>query len=96
MSFAGRYRPTGPVQLAESGSLEHWLTERYCLYSADSHGVIYRSEIHHEPWPLQVGEAEVLVNLTTSQIGLQLPDTAPLVHFARRLDVVAWLIDPIA
>jgi uncharacterized protein YqjF (DUF2071 family) len=31
-----RYRPTGRASAAEPGTLDHWLTERYCLYSADS------------------------------------------------------------
>ena len=32
--FAGRYRPVGgPFNLCP-GTLEHFLTERYCLYSA--------------------------------------------------------------
>ncbi|HSS99558.1 MAG TPA: DUF2071 domain-containing protein, partial [Terriglobales bacterium] len=31
--FRGRYRPIKPVELASAGTLEHWLTERYCLYT---------------------------------------------------------------
>ena len=27
----------------------------------------------------------------TSQIGVTLPETEPLLHYARRLDVVAWV-----
>ena len=37
----------------EPGTLEHWLTERYCLYTVDRRGRILRAEIHHPPWPLQ-------------------------------------------
>ena len=29
------YRPTGPAFSATAGSLEWWLTERYCLYTVD-------------------------------------------------------------
>lgn len=83
-----RYRPMGPVTRAAPGTLEHWLTERYCLYALDRHGTVYRGEIHHEPWPLQAAEAEVEVNTMTRP--LVLPDTQPLLHFARRLDVVVW------
>ena len=32
-AFAGRYRPVGPAAPAQPGTLEHWLTERYCLYA---------------------------------------------------------------
>jgi len=36
------YRPCGPVFRSESGSLEHWLTERYCLFSADRRGRLFK------------------------------------------------------
>jgi uncharacterized protein YqjF (DUF2071 family) len=32
--FAGRYRPVGGPFNSRPGTLEHFLTERYCLYSA--------------------------------------------------------------
>src|SRR5580692_10586538 len=34
----GRYRPIGEVFAAAPGSLEYFLTERYCLYAADNEG----------------------------------------------------------
>jgi len=88
--FLGRFRPTGEVFRAISGTLEHWLTERYCLYAADSERRIYRGEIHHRPWPLQAAEAAIEVNSMTAPLGLCLPDTPPLLHFARRLEVAVW------
>lgn len=45
--FKGRYRPSAPVQLREPGTLAHWLSERYCLYTV-SDGKIFRAEIHHQ------------------------------------------------
>src|SRR5919199_672832 len=81
----GRYRSTGPVFHAEPGSLEWFLTERYCLYTTDERGVLQRAEIHHAPWPLQPAECEIELN-TISRVDL--PDEAPLCHFARRQDVV--------
>jgi hypothetical protein len=88
--FYGRYRPTGPVYGSKPGSLEHWLTERYCLYSADAKGKIYRGEIHHPPWPLQPAEAEIEVNTMTEPLGFGLPAQEPLLHFARSIETVAW------
>lgn len=86
--FAARYRPAGPP--VEAGELERFLTARYCLYAADSAGRLRRGEIHHEDWSLQPAEAEVSELQMTGQIGLELPDTDPLLHFSRGLDVVAW------
>ena len=88
------YRPTGPVRHAEPGSLEHFLTERYCLYTLDGAGRIQRGDIHHPPWPLQQAEAELRRNTMTAHIGIALAGD-PLLHFARRQDVVMWRIRPV-
>lgn len=69
--------------------LEHWLTERYCLYTTVD-GAVYRGEIHHAPWPLQGASAEIEVNTMAAAAGITLPDTKPLLHFAKRLDVLIW------
>jgi len=89
--FVGRYRPTGPVFRAELGSLEHWLTERYCLYAVDRRGRVSRGEVHHAPWPLQPAEAAFERLTLDAAVGFALPAIPPLLHFARRLDVAAWL-----
>ncbi|MEM6313615.1 MAG: DUF2071 domain-containing protein [Planctomycetota bacterium] len=89
--YRGRYRPTGPAYRTRPGDLDHWLTERYCLYAAKPGGRVRRGDIHHAPWPIQTAEAEFEVNAMTQQIGVTLPDTPPLLHFARSIEVVAWL-----
>ena len=43
-----KFRPTTPVQLRNTGTIEHWLTERYCLYTTHRNRV-YRAEIHQNP-----------------------------------------------
>lgn len=92
--FRGRYRPIGEQFRAQPGSLEAWLTERYALYATDNAGRPLRGEIHHLPWPLQPAEAELHFHALTAQHGIELPQTPPLLHFARRLDIVAWTIAP--
>ena len=89
--FVASYRPVGESFNSRPGTLEYFLTERYCLYSADARRRIWRGDIHHRPWPLQPAEAEAEELEITGQIGVTLPDTEPILHFARRLDVVAWL-----
>ena len=37
-AFAAKYRPVGAVYRSVQGSLERWLTGRYCLYAADDDG----------------------------------------------------------
>jgi uncharacterized protein YqjF (DUF2071 family) len=87
--FRGHYRPCGPVQLRAPGSLEHWLSERYCLYTV-SGGSVYRSEIHHPQWPLQDAEAEIQSNTMAAAAGVTLPSAIPLLHFSKTLDVLIW------
>lgn len=89
-AFQARYAPTGPVAYAAAGTLDHWLTERYCLYAADQRGHVWRGDIHHAPWPLQPARAATDLNTLAVPFGIALTGP-PLLHFARRLDVVAWL-----
>jgi uncharacterized protein len=85
-AFSGTYRGTGELFQAEPGTLEHFLTERYCLYTEDG-GRAYRAEIHHPPWDLQPGQATIDLN-TMSPVALG--DGEPHVLFSPRLDVVVW------
>ncbi|MFW6078978.1 MAG: YqjF family protein [Gemmatimonadota bacterium] len=86
-----RYRPTAPPSTAEPGTLEHFLTERYCLYTVDRRGRAYRVEIHHPPWPLQRAEAEFRVDTMARAAGIERPDASPLLHYSRHQDVVGWM-----
>jgi uncharacterized protein YqjF (DUF2071 family) len=88
-AFSARYRGEGDLFRAEPGSLEEFLVERYCLYTADG-GRDYRAEIHHTPWDLQRGEAEVDLN-TMSPVPL--PDEPPHVLFSPRQDMVVWPLE---
>lgn len=88
--FHVQYDPTGKVTLAPEGSLAWWLTERYCLYAVDRRGRLHRAEIHHAPWPLQPARAAIQRNTMASAAGVELPDSPPLLHFARHLDVWVW------
>jgi uncharacterized protein len=91
-----KYRPVGEVYEPSRGTLEHFLIERYCLYAADLRGRISRAEIHHHPWQLQVAAAEFPSNTMTEEAGFVLPSDEPLLHFARRQDVVVWTPQRIA
>ncbi len=77
------------MRLREKGSLDHWLTERYCLYTTHRDH-IYRGEIHHHPWPVHDAEAEFETNTVAAAAGIALPDIPPHLMFARRLDVLIW------
>jgi len=91
--FRGRYRPTAETRLREKGSLEHWLTERYCLYTTH-HEQVLRGEIHHQQWPLRGAAAEFETNTVAAAAGIDLPAGPPSLLFARRLEVFIWPLRP--
>src|SRR5258708_36669293 len=70
--FRGHYYPASEVRLAAKGSIEHWFTERYCLYTTHR-GQVYRGGIHHQPWPLQAAEAELEINTMGAAGDIALP-----------------------
>lgn len=88
--FTGRYRPEGRVFQAREGSLEHFLTERYALYTVLRSGSVLRGDIHHHPWPLQTAEAEITRNTVPQAHGIEVPTTPPLLHFSARQDTLVW------
>jgi uncharacterized protein YqjF (DUF2071 family) len=90
VAFRGEYGPIGDVQPAAPGSLAHFLTARYCLYTQRPDRSLARLSIDHAPWPLQPAEARFDENLVAESQGIRLPATAPLLHFSRRLEVVGW------
>lgn len=87
--FQASYVPRGEPFNAAPGSLDWRLTERYCAYTLDEKGRVLRAEIHHRPWELHRAEAEIRSNTMTAPLGIEL-EGEPLLHLARRQDVVIW------
>jgi uncharacterized protein YqjF (DUF2071 family) len=94
--FLASYGPTSGVYQTKPGSLEHWLTERYCLYAMSPDGSIWRSDVHHHPWPLQAARTSFEHNTMFSSHGLEIQGPPALLHFAKRLDVVVWDAERVA
>jgi uncharacterized protein YqjF (DUF2071 family) len=94
--FSARYRGLGPTRrLAESrpGSLEYFLTERYCLFTRDRDGYAMRANVHHVPWPLEEAEADIERNDLAEAVGIRLPNVPPVLHYSRRLAVYVWQLE---
>ena len=80
------------IPFSQPGSLEFFLTERYCLYSKAA-GQLYRARIYHQPWPLQKAQ---LLSLDSSMIeshGLPTPKGDPLLHYCEELSVEIWPLE---
>ena len=91
-TFLARYRPDGEVFQPYAGTLEHFLTERYCLHTIDASGRVCTVDIHHPPWPLQRAAAEITTNTMAASAGMTVGGE-PLLHFAKRQDMVGWPVD---
>lgn len=84
-AFEATYAPAGPAATAEPGSLEHFLVERYRLFS-ERRGRLITAVVAHEPWPLQPAQARIDVN-EMAPPGLELRGE-PIVHFCRSVSAV--------
>lgn len=97
--FRGCYGPVGEAFQAARGSLLEFVTDRYCLYSADRRGRLFRCEIDHGPWLLRNAEAAIEVNSMAASFGLDPASEdsrrAPMLHYAARQSVVAWWPEPV-
>ena len=85
------YQPIGAPFTPLRGTLEYFLTERYCLYARDHRDRPYRLDIHHRPWRLRVARADIENNSMAAAAGITLPAVVPLLHFVSRQDMVAWM-----
>jgi len=91
--FKAHYRGLGATwKLAESrpGTIEHFLMERYCMFSSNRAGQPIRANLHHISYPLEEAEAEIEQNNLADALGICLPDHEPVLHYSRRLAVYVW------
>ncbi|MEA2203829.1 MAG: uncharacterized protein QOE77_605 [Blastocatellia bacterium] len=73
-------------------SLEFFLTERYCLYSAHE-AKLYRARIFHDPWPLQTATLVSLESTMIETAGLPTPKGDPLLHYAEEIAIDIWPLE---
>lgn len=88
--FAAGYCSGGRSRPAAPGTLEHFLVERYCLFTASKHGALRIGEIAHEPWQLQPASVQLGTCDMTRLLGFDLPDHAPFALCAEPLTVASW------
>lgn len=88
--FEAKYGPVGEVFRARLGTLEHFLTERYCLFTRGRGRKILTVQVHHAPWPLQKAQAEIRANDLLRPFNLSLPDQPPHLLFSSGVQVISW------
>lgn len=87
--FRASWKAGEPLPNSSPESLEVFLTERYSLYT-EHKGEIYRSRIHHRPWPLQKANLTSMSSTMIESLGLPTPVGEPLLHYAEQLSVDIW------
>ena len=87
--FDASYRGASETFHAQLGSLEHWLTARYCLYSANRSHRLFRGEIDHPPWTLSKGICDMRENTMGNPYGFDFSGE-PHLLFAQPITVRAW------
>jgi uncharacterized protein len=78
-----------PLPQAQVGSIDFFLTERYCLYALKD-GEIYRARIFHEPWRLQTAAIGSLRSTMIDSLEISQPGGPPLLHYAESIAVDIW------
>ncbi len=89
-AFDAGYRAEGEVHHAVPGTLEHFLVERYELFSTSRRGLLH-VKIAHPPWPLQRASARINRNIMGAAAGIALTGEPAHLRFAARVDVRTWL-----
>jgi uncharacterized protein YqjF (DUF2071 family) len=96
--FEADYAPAATTASYEAspGTLEHFLVERYCLFTYDRRRGLGLIDVDHASWQLQRGTAAIRANTMALAAGIRLPEIEPVVHVTRDVDVRAWTRQPIA
>lgn len=88
--FEARYSPVSEPLFPATGTFEHWMAERYCLYAGDGAGGRRRVEVHDTRWPVQRAEVTVVTNDVLSVAGIETHHGSQVCHFSSRVDVVSY------
>lgn len=88
--FKGRCTPSNGAYFPVSGTLDHWLTEKYCFYTTRNKQDIYYGEIHHLPWPLKKADIQIDQHTLFSPLNIDLSKAAPIAHFSEGVDSLMW------
>jgi uncharacterized protein YqjF (DUF2071 family) len=87
-------RPGSRPAPAQPPSLEHFLAERYVLYTT-ARDRLLRGRVHHPPYPLQAGECTERSETLLAAAGLEPTGAPPLVHYAAGVDVEVFALEDV-
>ena len=91
-----RCRPLGEPAAARPGTLEHFLAERYLLYTIARGGALQRGAVHHAPYPLQPAEVLACDETLIAAAGIARPAEPPIAHYASGVSVEIFALERLA
>ena len=80
------YTPLGNPAPAIPGTLDHFLLERYILYS-NNQSRLLRGQVHHLPYLVSSAAISSLDETLIAAAGITVPMCAPIVHYSAGVDV---------
>jgi uncharacterized protein YqjF (DUF2071 family) len=90
------YRPVeGPATAAAPGTLEHFLLERYLLYSEDEARQLYRARVHHQPYPAQKVDVLECEETLIWAAGIKRSEQPQHRHYAREVNVKIYGLEKV-
>ncbi|HEY6118665.1 MAG TPA: DUF2071 domain-containing protein [Pyrinomonadaceae bacterium] len=92
--FQASWSFANTLPYSHPGSLEFFLTERYCLYS-ERNGDLFRARIHHDPWPLQEATVTECGSTMIESLGLPTLKGDPLLHYCEEISVDIWPLEDV-
>ena len=91
-TFDAAWKIGKPLPESQPGSLEFFLTERYCFYTVSGE-TVYRCRVNHPPWPLQTASVSSYSSTMIEAAGIPEPTRKPLLHYAEELTVDVWPLE---
>jgi uncharacterized protein YqjF (DUF2071 family) len=91
-SFDATWKIGDALGESAPGSLEFFLTERYCFYTVSGESV-YRCRIQHAPWQLRSAEVSAYKSTMIESYNLPTPEGKPLLHYCEELAVDVWTLE---
>ncbi|PLT30818.1 YqjF family protein [Peribacillus deserti] len=79
--FHASYKPEGDLFSAIPGTLDHWLMERYCLFTYRG-SQFYRGDIHHDKWEMNLARTDIEANSMASILPESCYSQTPIVHYS--------------
>lgn len=90
-----RCTPRGSSAPSSPGTLQHFLVERYFLYST-ANGSLHRGQVHHPPYQVRGADVEGLDESLLAVAGIVRPAEPPLALFSEGVDVDVFRLRRVA